>query len=281
MRQQICLLLLLLVGLTGCAGMRKKKVAYNEPQAVKVKEPTFAQLESSNVPRTMKDIKQPAQLFLAYGAWEAQLGHYPEARVAYQQALEKEPKNIDAFLGLAELSDLEGKKEQAEREYLKLVAEHPESGKVRSRIGRFYVAQRRFPEALVQFEAGYKLDPTSKEANLELGVVLAELGRHQVALTHMSKSVGETAAQINIAVILRRQGQQGLADQYLARARQRDPNGYQAAILQASHSEAASANQTVNRPAGMAIQQVPMTVESKPGIIPESSVTPIGIEAMH
>lgn len=271
------LLSLLLIASSGCSLTKKKEVAYNEPQAYRPKGPQYAQTDSANVPRSIKDIKQPAQLFLAYGAWETQLGHYEEARTAYKKALEKDPDSIEAHLGLAELLDLEGKSDQAERAFQQLVTKYPDSQQLRSKFGRYYVAHRRFPEALAQFQAGHQIDPTVKEANFELGVTLAELGRHEEGIGYMSHSVGQTAAYLNVAYILKRQGQPELASRFLAQARQADPAGYQAAILQASHAEEA-ANPTSTQHKPVQFKTVPMTVETHAPTVPANPVIPLGIE---
>ncbi len=256
------MLIALAMLLTGCSLGRNKKVAYNEPQAVNPKGPQYQVVDNSKVPRTVKDLKKPAELFLAYGAWETQLGHYDQARTAFEKALEKDPESVEAKVGLAEVLDLEGKAQQAEKAYQQLVKEYPDSTKVRSSFGRFYVSQRRFPQALEQFKAGYQLDPSSKQASFELGVVLAEVGRCDEAITYMSRSVGQTSACINVAYILRRNGHQEAAGRYLAQAQQSDPAAYQAAIMQVSHNEETkNPSPSLRQSTGVSLKQVPMTVE--------------------
>ncbi len=246
---------------------------------------SYTPTDYSQVPRSMKDIKKPVELYLSYAAWETELGNFDSARQSYQSALEKDEDNLSAHLGLASLQELEGNSAEAEKSYRELTVKYPQAYQTHLALGTYLIGHQNFQEAEQSLSVALKLKANDKSANFHYAVCLTQAGRPEDAIAFMSKAVGEAAAYYNISRLVRKQGNAIVADAYLQRARQLDPSLGKDDVEMASFQSPApqitpSVSQRPVSKGPLTVHQVPMQVERHaPPVIEHSPAYPLGIEA--
>lgn len=103
-----------------------------------------------------------------------------ESLAAYQKAVELDPANSDAQLGVAHMSERSGNAAAAEQQYLKLAA----AGNNDSieRLISLYLKQKRFADAESWLHKYISTNPQNSAAQLQLGKLLAAEGKPQEAI---------------------------------------------------------------------------------------------------
>lgn len=195
----------------------QKQVEHNQQEALK------AAMEDATVPRKYDDLKDPASLQVAYGKWQEQIGQHNEARSSYEKALKTNPKSTDAIIGLARLDQLSERFTQAEKGYQKAVTDSPQSTVALEALGLYYVSQKRYTEAIPCLQKAVQIDPLNKTYHYDLAIAYAGNNQHDVALTEMTKAVGEAVALYNIGYLLNEKGMQQEGNRYIQMALQKDP----------------------------------------------------------
>lgn len=201
-------------------------------------------------------------------AWEslggalAELKRDPEARTAFDQALQLDPESVPALGGLAQIASTEGRHEEAIRYYRQILTEKPYWGPAHlglgnelQALGKSAEAQPHFHQALLNriytpaslralgswcFEKGWldaavtnfsdalKLDPVNAPTELNLGLTLALLGRHAEARGHYAEAVRLdptlAEAQVRLGFELGREGNDSAALEHFAKAVELKPD---------------------------------------------------------
>jgi tetratricopeptide (TPR) repeat protein len=103
-----------------------------------------------------------------------------EALTAYQKAVELDPTNSEAQLGVPRMTELSGNSAEAEQQYLKL-AEAGNNDSVERLIG-LYLKQKRFADAENWLRKYMAANPQNAAAQLQLGKLLAAEGKAQEAI---------------------------------------------------------------------------------------------------
>jgi tetratricopeptide (TPR) repeat protein len=103
-----------------------------------------------------------------------------EALTAYQKAVELDPANSDAQLGVARMAEYSGNSAAAEQQYLKL-AEAGNNDSIERLIG-LYLKQKRYLDAESWLHKYVAANPQSTRAQLQLGKLLAAEGKTQEAI---------------------------------------------------------------------------------------------------
>ena len=196
--------------LTGCAQTEK---AFTW---VKSAPKNFAQRLPE--PPEAHKIKNPANLHVAYARWQEQLGNLSEAQTSYEQALSDNPKSVDAVLGLARLDHLAGRELAAEHGFKKALRMKPNDGHTMDTIGQFYVAQKKWPQAIEMLTAAMAAEPKNSTYEYHLGIAYARAGDLEKAYVHLEKTVGRPAAHYNIGYVLMESNHYGLANDHLRQA---------------------------------------------------------------
>lgn len=103
-----------------------------------------------------------------------------EALAAYQKALELDPENSEAQLGVARLTQRAGNSAAAEQQYLKLA----EAGDTESlgRLISLYIEQKRYADAETWLRKYLAAHPSNTAAQIQLGKLLAIEGKPQDAI---------------------------------------------------------------------------------------------------
>lgn len=101
-------------------------------------------------------------------------GRNAEAEAAFTKALELDPRLTDARNNLGAVYDATGRKDLAEKEFLKVLADpiyaYPE--KARLNLGLLYASQGRQPEAISQLRRAVEINPKFWRGHYELASLL-------------------------------------------------------------------------------------------------------------
>lgn len=182
-------------------------------------------VQQETLPKTELDLKNPLQLHLSYAKLQEQLGHLTEARSSYEKVLAKDPKSVDAVIGLGRLDMLAGRDAQAEQRLRQAVEMSHGSADSLHALGQFMVAQQRHTEAVVEMQKAVRAAPRNPQYKHELGLTLARAQQYDEALRVLSETVSEAEANYNIGYIaLKEQNNPKLAERYLNRSLQIDPD---------------------------------------------------------
>jgi len=172
--------------------------------------------------KTLK--KHPEKTLLAWARYQEDIGEYAEARKMYREMQIAYPNNIEAHLGMARIEMLTGRSRQSQDILAKLATDWPDNADVRLAIGRMYVQQEKWPEAIGAFEEACEISPEDQNCRYELGVAFAQSGNFDQALSNLTYSVGEPAAHYNIGYILHDQGRDADATEWFRNALQLHPD---------------------------------------------------------
>jgi tetratricopeptide (TPR) repeat protein len=178
-----------------------------------------------------KTLKSPESTYLAHAVWHEQEGNLTEARNSYNMVLNKNPKNIEAMLGLARIEISLGRMTDAETRLTKAQKLAPKNPQVEVALGQYYSARNDWPHALEHMQAARGLAPDDPVFAYHLGNVQAKSGLKKEALANFAEAVGAPQAHYNLAVILNEQGEFAEAELHLQQALAKKPDLRQAQQL--------------------------------------------------
>lgn len=219
--------LLLIAGLawtmTGCATADKsvaqlKKTLKRDPVVMTGSTPGSEEIEVSN------RLKDPDKLNLAYGYVHEQNENFSEARRSYEAVVKKNPKNIDAQLGLARLDIQLGHTGDAEQRLLKLQKVIPKDARIPTALANHYATEGEMSKAVEQMALARKLSPYDPNIAHQMGVLQTRVGDLDQALDCFTEAKGPAEAHFNIAAILYEQGDLAQARRYARQAAEMKPN---------------------------------------------------------
>lgn len=116
---------------------------------------------------------EAATVFFRYGNKLKSRGDYAAAIEQYMQALEKNPAMTEVYLELGACYEYQGRLDEALSHYQKLVSQDAETV---YRIGRVYVKQLRYPEAVKQLKLAKQKRP--EDLSIQMYLDQAEEGVH-------------------------------------------------------------------------------------------------------
>ncbi|WP_437229741.1 tetratricopeptide repeat protein [Planctomicrobium sp. SH661] len=175
------------------------------------------------VPEAPGEPKNPAKLKVAYGRLMEESGQLAEARKNYAAAIEIQPKEVDAILGLARLDQLAGNNEQAELGYKKAVKLAPNSSQAQYNLGQFYASQDRWEDATECLTKAMLAEPDDTQSRYALAVALVHTGKVDAALPHFIRTIGDAEAHYNVGLILQGGGHLEDAERHFALAVTKKP----------------------------------------------------------
>jgi serine/threonine-protein kinase len=126
------------------------------------------------------DDRLPA-VHVTLGHLNATLGKDDIALREFQNALDINPRNADALIGMASLYEHTGRIADAEANYKRAIALRPEYWDGYSALADFYDRQKRPQDSIAQYRRIIELTPDNPEAYSDLGVVYMELNDSQSA----------------------------------------------------------------------------------------------------
>jgi tetratricopeptide (TPR) repeat protein len=146
-----------------------------------------------------------------------------EARRAYQEALEIDPKCMAAFTALARLYIVMEDYDRAEATYQRAIQAYPKDAALEYDLGMCYARQKKFDKALAALAKACELDPEKKLYSHTCGYCLVRAGRYDDGYAVLSKVEGKAQAHYDVARMLDHIKQTELAKQHLLEALSADP----------------------------------------------------------
>ena len=149
---------------------------------------------------------------------------YEQARRAYEQALQLDPRCQPALVGLARLHERQQEYPQAIARYKDALALEPQSAGVWYQFGMCWARQGHWANAIECLRRASVLEPRNTSYANQYGFALARAGQFDASYAHFCRTVGEARANYNLALMARHMGRHELSREYLTRALQIDPN---------------------------------------------------------
>jgi tetratricopeptide (TPR) repeat protein len=128
-----------------------------------------------------KDPKE-ARAYIGLGNVYVDLMRPEDAVASYQQALALKPESIEAHIGLGYGLINQRKFEPAMQSFEKALTLKPKSVEALLGVADCYFAQRLYPEAVAAYKKTLELKPKSLEANYSLGVTYLLLNNREAAV---------------------------------------------------------------------------------------------------
>lgn len=147
-----------------------------------------------------------------------------QARISYEQALKREPKNVDACLGMARMYAVVRDREKCLEWYQRALKGNTNPGDIHYEMAKVIGGKFKDKPAAVQYlQAAVKALPDNRTYRTELGFTLAWAGRYDEGYTYLSKTMPEAKARYNLAGIMEHNGKIELAKAQLALALKAEP----------------------------------------------------------
>jgi tetratricopeptide (TPR) repeat protein len=151
-------------------------------------------------------------------------GYSERARLAYQQAIQIDPKHIPAYHALARLYLALGDVDQATRTYTEALKLCPKDSSLWFELGwKCYARARNFDRALDALHRACELEPNNRFYAEISGQCLAAAGRYDEAVRVLNKYMGEAKAHYDVARMAEHNHQDGIARQHLQAALNAEP----------------------------------------------------------
>ncbi len=181
-----------------------------------------------------QNFEQSSQM--AQNTPERRKAQLDRAKLAYEQALQKEPKNRDAMLGLATVLDKQGRYDQAVEAYQRGLKKYPHDAEFHHELGMCWARQKRWDPAIASLKKAVELAPDKATYSNLLGHTLARAERYTESFEHFKRTSGEAVAYCNLAMMLNHVGHKNESRQYAEAALQVNPNFPEAQALLAELS---------------------------------------------
>ncbi|HEV3438220.1 MAG TPA: tetratricopeptide repeat protein [Gemmata sp.] len=146
------------------------------------------------------------------------------ARHGYQKALQQDPKNKAAMLGLARYYSRVGEHEKAMETYQKYLTMNPTDREVTYEVARMFARWQDWNNAVAWCDRALKLDPENLSFRKTKAFCQACSGRWEEAFAVFLTIMPESQARYTIARVLEGQNYPDAARQQLQLAVQADPN---------------------------------------------------------
>ncbi len=151
-----------------------------------------------------------------------------QARQGFQKALQQDPKNPTALLGLAQYHTRLGERQKALEVYHRYLQYYPQDIQARHQLALVHAQWKDWESAVRWCDEALRLDPESRNIRKTKGFCLARAGRYDEALATFREIMPESLARYHLARVLEHMGQVEASRQQLHLALQSDPNCEQA-----------------------------------------------------
>ena len=177
------------------------------------------------------NIKSTSPLVAAYcnrGVSLGQKGKFAEAAAAFRKALEIEPNNLAALLGLGAMLNNSYKDKESLATFDRALQVNPKSGAAHAGRGIVLGILGRYQESLDACRRATAIDPTNVDAQTGLGFAAEQLDKHEEARTAFARAVAlkpnHENAWRNLGAVLENMGEFRAAVAAFDRALTLDPN---------------------------------------------------------
>jgi eukaryotic-like serine/threonine-protein kinase len=151
--------------------------------------PAWVDQAFANCQRALQIDDRLTAVHFTLGQLQATLGKNDLALQEFQKALEINPHDAGALIGLAGVYEQTGHIPDAEASYQRAIALRPDYWEGYSALGAFYARQKRTQDAVAQYRRVIELTPDNSEGYSDLGVAYMELNDSQ------SNAAAEAALQ--------------------------------------------------------------------------------------
>ena len=193
-----------------------KKSASNKPKPITPEDDPIS-LSSRQAP-------DGAKIHIALADVHKRAGKLEAAIEQYKMALEEEPKNLQALLGLARIYDNTGDRAKALKYYQLAVKYHEDSATAQNDLGLCLIREKKPKESIAALEKAIEIEPTKALYRNNLARILVELDRTPEAYKILVPVHGEAVAHYNIGFLLNERGLKPQALEQFRLAAQLDPN---------------------------------------------------------
>ncbi|WP_071516865.1 tetratricopeptide repeat protein [Geitlerinema sp. PCC 9228] len=158
---------------------------------------------------------------------QCQSGNWQAAQRRYQQVLERDENQVDAWFGLGVVAYFQGNLSEAAICWQKVLAIDPQHVKALANLGLVYKTHRKYTEAIAKYQQALQQKPNSIELCNQLGSTFKAAGDTKAAMAQFRRSLAiqpNASAYNHIGQILVAQGkiEEGIA--YYRQALQLQPN---------------------------------------------------------
>ncbi|NNJ28062.1 tetratricopeptide repeat protein [Alienimonas chondri] len=195
-------------------------------------------LTADPIPSTREELKDPAALDLAYAnlrtdGQPSESGR-DDAEAAFKRVLKDDPKNVEALIGLARLTetgagDRPGELKAAEDAYRKAVDAAPADARPLLALARFQADRGRWGESAATYGLAAERSNETKQrrtARHGMAVAMAMGGDIEGSRPHFVASMGEAVAHYNVGEMYRRSGNRDAALREFRLASEKDTGEY-------------------------------------------------------
>jgi tetratricopeptide (TPR) repeat protein len=130
-----------------------------------------------------------------------------KARTVYQDVLQREPKNVDALLGLGQMYQVAGEADKLREVEQRLISQYPQNAKVWAWVAVRQAQAKNWDAAIESYQHAVKLDPENRVYRTHLGFTLARAGRYPEGYEWLSRSMREPDARFNLAKMMIHNGE--------------------------------------------------------------------------
>jgi serine/threonine protein kinase/tetratricopeptide (TPR) repeat protein len=118
-----------------------------------------------------------------------QAGNADKAIGEFNRALQQQPNNVEAILGLAKAYDTLKQLAQAESYYKKGIELQPKYWSAYNALGVFYFVHGKYPAAAAEFQKAVQISPDNMRAYNNLGAAYQQMGRYDDAIGVYQKTI--------------------------------------------------------------------------------------------
>lgn len=110
------------------------------------------------------------------------LENYDSALESFRNAIERNPKRVEAWIEVGFCMVKQGKTDDAIKALQRAIQLKPDSAEAWNNLGDAYYHATRYPEAISAYQQAVKIAPNMAEARYNLGVTYSEMGDRDAAI---------------------------------------------------------------------------------------------------
>lgn len=178
----------------------------------------------------------PSTMLVFAGTWVESVARDPnkpaaererllgQARQVYQDILAKDPKHLEALVGLGEMYLVTGEHDRLADVLGRVMRSHATDAKAWAWMAVKQGQIKNWAAAADSFARAVQLDPENRTYRIHLGFTLARGGRYDEGYGWLAKAMREAEARYNLAMMMAHNGDVERAKAELERCLKADPN---------------------------------------------------------